>query len=415
MTHPTKLCISTNEYLPHAGGIQKVVYAQNKWLQRKNYEPSIVTPRIQTPKSYIFEGIKVNCFESLNIGFRLGIPNAIPTIGSLKTFTKATKAADIVHAHGHPYMASLILAKLARHYGKPFVLTQHNTFIEYDNIFNEVERLNDLTVGKEALDVADRIIAVSNATKNYILNLGAKPSKVKVIHNGVDLARFHPIQGKKQEMRRKLGIPKDAVVVSTVRRVVYKNGIDTFIDAANVVAQKNPHVHFVVAGKGPNLHNAQEKVRELKMADNFKLAGFVPDEELPAFYNAADIFVVPSKSGEGLPLVALEAMASGLPVIATDVGGIGEVLTDKVGRLVPANCPDEMAQAILEYVESDLAVMGNSARELMEEKYSWEQNVDQRRDCMRKSTLTQPSLAWGNGRVTLKPRRYCLISTLTTA
>jgi glycosyltransferase involved in cell wall biosynthesis len=70
-------------------------------------------------------------------------------------------------------------------------------------------------------------------------------------------------------------------------------------------------------------------------------------------------------------------MASGLPVIATDVGGIGEVLTDKVGRLVPANCPDEMAQAILEYAESDLETMSSSARELMEEKYSWEQNVDQ--------------------------------------
>jgi glycosyltransferase involved in cell wall biosynthesis len=377
LTGPTKLCISTNEYLPHAGGIQKVVYAQNKWLIEKNYEPSIVTPQIQTPKSYLFEGIRVNCFESLNIGFRLGIPNAIPTVGSLKTFMKAACGADIVHAHGHPYMASLILGKLARHYGKPFVLTQHNTFIEYDNIFNEVERLNDLTVGKEALDAADGIIAVSNATKNYILSLGAKPSKVKVIHNGVDLARFRPMMGKKQEMRRKLGIPKDAIVVSTVRRVVYKNGIDTFIDAAEAVVQKNPRVHFVVAGKGPNLHNAQEKVRELKMADNFELAGFVPDEELPAFYNVADFFVVPSKSGEGLPLVALEAMSSGLPVIATDVGGIGEVLTDKVGRLVPANSPDEMAQAILGYAESDLAAMSSSARGLMEEKYSWERNVDQ--------------------------------------
>jgi glycosyltransferase involved in cell wall biosynthesis len=346
-------------------------------LKKKNYEPSIVTPRIQTPKSYLFEGIRVNCFESLNTGFRLGIPNAIPTVNSLKTFIKATNDADIVHAHGHPYIASLILGKLARHYQKPFVLTQHNTFIEYDNFFNEVERLNDLTVGKEALDAADRIIAVSNATKNYILNLGAKPSKVKVIHNGVDLARFQPMKGKKQEMRRRLGIPKDAVVVSTVRRVVYKNGIDTFIDAADAVVQKNPHVHFVVAGKGPNLCNAQERVKQLKIEDNFKLAGFVSDEELPSFYNVADFFVVPSKSGEGLPLVALEAMASGLPVIATNVGGIGEVLTDRVGKLVSANCPDEMAQAILEYAESDLAAMGSDARGLMEDKYSWEKNVDQ--------------------------------------
>jgi glycosyltransferase involved in cell wall biosynthesis len=336
-----------------------------------------VTPRLQTPKSYLFEGIRVNCFESLNFGFRLGIPNAIPTIGSIKTFAKAAKNADIVHAHGHPYLASLILGKLARHYHKPFVLTQHNTFIEYDNLFNDLERLNDLTVGKETLDAADRIIAVSHATKEYILSIGAKPSKVKVIHNGVDLSRFRPIKGKKKEMWRKLGIPQDAVVVSTVRRVVYKNGIDTFIDAADAVVQKNPKVHFLVAGKGPNLCSAEEKIRELKIEDNFKLAGFVSDDDLPFFYNAANFFVVPSKSGEGLPLVALEAMASGLPVIATDVGGIGEVLTDRVGRLVPPNNPDQMAQAILEYAESDLRQASAEARALMEEKYSWERNVDQ--------------------------------------
>jgi glycosyltransferase involved in cell wall biosynthesis len=306
----------------------------------------------------------------------LGIPNAIPTVGSLKTFTKAAKGADIIHAHGHPYMASFILGKLAKYYNKPFVLTQHNTFIEYDNIFNTVERLNDLIIGKQALSDADKIIAVSHATKNYIQNIGAKPDKIKVIHNGVDLQRFQPLKAKKLEMRRKLGIPKDAIVVSTVRRVVYKNGIDTFIDAADVTVQKNPKVHFLVGGKGPNFANAQERVKQLKIDDNFKLAGFVSDEELPAFYNAADFFVVPSKSGEGLPLVALEAMASGLPVIATDVGGIKEVFTNSVGKLVPPNSPEEMAEAILEYAESDFGLLGTGARELMEDKYSWERNVE---------------------------------------
>jgi glycosyltransferase involved in cell wall biosynthesis len=372
----TRVCISTNEYLPHAGGIQKVVYAQNKWLQKRNYEPFIITPRIQTPRSYVFEGVRVECFDSLNVGFRLGIPNAIPTLASTRTFLKAAKSSDIVHAHGHPYVASAIMGKLAKRYHKPFVLTQHNTFIEYDNAFDKVERLNDLTVGKESLSDADRIIAVSAATKNYILGLGAKPSKVKVIHNGVDLMRFRPIPGKREEMRRKLGIPKDAVVVLTVRRIVYKNGVDTLIDAADITTQKTPKIFFLVAGKGPSMRSAQTKVKQLKIKDNFRLAGFVSDEELPFYYNVADLFVVPSKSGEGLPLVALEAMACGLPVIATDVGGIKEVLTDKVGKLVPPNMPERMAQAILEYADSDLSSQGHKVRGLMEDKYGWERNVD---------------------------------------
>ena len=82
-------------------------------------------------------------------GFSLGIPYPIPTVASFQTFLKAVKSSKIVHAHGHPYLTSLIAGKLAKMYDKPFVLTQHNTFIEYNNIFDTVERLNDLTVGKQ--------------------------------------------------------------------------------------------------------------------------------------------------------------------------------------------------------------------------------------------------------------------------
>ena len=92
------------------------------------------------------------------------------------------------------------------------MLTQHNTFIKYENFFDKVERLNDLAVGKETLKEADKIITVSNATKDYVLSLGAKPKKVKVLYNGVDLERFRPLAGKREEMRKKLGIPQNSSV-----------------------------------------------------------------------------------------------------------------------------------------------------------------------------------------------------------
>ncbi len=323
----TRLCIVTHTFLPHVGGIEKVVNEQSKRLLHRNYEPMVVTSRIGTSKSYFIDGVKVQCYESLNTGFRLGIPYPIPTIGSFGTFLKAVKSNKIIHAHGHPYLTSLIAGKIAKRYNKPFVLTQHNTFIEYDNIFDDVERLNDLAVGKEVLKQADKIIAVSNATKRYVLSLGAKPQKVKVLHNGVDLDRFKPLAGKREEMRLKLGIPQNATVVLTVRRLVYKNGIDMLIEGANIVVKKNRKVVFLVVGKGPDQSSVQSKIRELGIENNFKLTGFVPDQDLPLYYNAADFFVLPSKSGEGLPLVALEAMACALPVIATDVGGISEVLS----------------------------------------------------------------------------------------
>src|SRR5664280_2549435 len=225
----TRLCIVTHTFLPHVGGIENVVNEQSKRLRTRNFEPMIVTNRIGTPKKYAVDGVNVECYESLNTGFRLGIPYSIPTVGSFSIFLKAVNQSKIVHAHGHPYLTSLTAGKLAKSYGKPFVLTQHNTFIEYNNMFDNVERLNDLTIGKQNLRNADRIIAVSNATKDYVLRLGAKPKKVKVLHNGVDLVKFRPLAGKKEEMRRKLGISQNAIVVLTVRRLVYKNGVDTLI------------------------------------------------------------------------------------------------------------------------------------------------------------------------------------------
>jgi glycosyltransferase involved in cell wall biosynthesis len=372
----TRLCIVTHTFLPHVGGIERVVYEQSKRLLKRNFEPMVITNRIDTPKRYVVDGINVECYESLNTGFRLGIPYSIPTPTSLGTFLKAVKSSEMVHAHGHPYLTSLLAAKLAKRYSKPFVLTQHNTFIKYDSIFDSVERLNDLTVGKETLKEADKIITVSNATKDYVLSLGAKPEKIKVLHNGVDLVHFRPLAGKREEIRRKLGIPQNSIVVLTVRRLVYKNGIDTLIEGANIAVKKNPKITFLVVGKGPDLNSVQMRIRQLGIESNFRLTGFVKDEDLPFYYNAADFFVLPSKSGEGLPLVALEAMACGLPVIATDVGGIKEILMEDYGKLVPPNQPELLATAVLEFSNVDWSSRRLELRLVMEEKFSWDKNVE---------------------------------------
>ena len=372
----TKLCIVTHTFLPHVGGIEKVVNEQSKRLLQRNFEPMVVTNRIGTPKNYVVDGVKVECYESLNTGFRLGIPYSIPIVTSLPTFLKAVKSSKIVHAHGHPYLTSLVAGQLAKRYSKPFVLTQHNTFIEYNNMFDDVERLNDLAVGKQTLKDADKIIAVSNATKDYVLSLGAKPEKVKVLHNGVDLVKFRPLAGKREEMRKKLGIPQNAIVVLTVRRLVYKNGVDTLIEGANIAVKKNPRIVFLAVGKGPDSDGVKLRIHQLGIEGNFKLAGFVSDEDLPFYYNAADLFVLPSKSGEGLPLVALEAMSCALPVIATNVGGIREILREDYGKLVPPNQPELLAKAILEFAAVDFSSRKKELRAMMEEKFSWDANVE---------------------------------------
>jgi glycosyltransferase involved in cell wall biosynthesis len=372
----TRLCIVTHTFLPHVGGIERVVYEQSRRLLQKQFELMVLTNRIGTEKQYSYDGIRVQCYDSLSTGFRLGIPYPIPSVASYKTFLESVKSSDLIHVHGHPYLSSLIAAKIAKRYSKPLVLTQHNTFIEYNNFWDEIEKLNDLAIGREVLKEAEKIIVVSNATKNYVLSLGAKSEKIRVLHNGVDVNRFRPLTGVKDEMRKKLGISKDSSVVLTVRRLVYKNGIDTLIESAKIAVKKNPRLFFLVVGKGPDFEKVKEKIEELGIQENFRLTGFISDEALPFYYNVADFFVLPSKSGEGLPLVALEAMACGLPVIATNVGGISEVMEEGYGKLVPPNSPDSLAEAILEFSHSELSTLKNDLRAMIEQKYSWDRNVE---------------------------------------
>jgi glycosyltransferase involved in cell wall biosynthesis len=372
---PIKLCIVTHTFLPHVGGIERVVYEQSKLLIKKHFELVVLTHKNYTPSQYTYDGIKVRCYDALNIGFRLGIPYPIPNVTSCRPFLEAIKSNDVIHAHGHPYLSSLAAAKLAKRYRKPFVLTQHNTFIEYNGIWDKVEKINDLAIGKQNLKEAKKIIAVSNATKKYVLRLGADPEKVEVIHNGVDLKRFKLLDDARTTVRRKLGIPEEAVVVATVRRLVYKNGIDTLLESAKSTVQKNPHLVYLIIGKGPDFDDVKARVSQLGLGKNFLLAGFVSDEDLPSFYNAADFFVLPSKSGEGLPLVTLEAMACGLPILATDVGGIKEVMVAGYGRLIPPNDPQSMADAMLDFAGLEFATIKRDLRKIMTQRFSWDINV----------------------------------------
>lgn len=373
---PKRLCIVTHTFLPHVGGIERVVYEQGKRLIKAGFDVTVLTSRMHTPESYVIGKIKVQCYDSLNAAFGLGIPYPVPQVNSFKPFFECVKQSDLVHVHGHPYLSSFYAAKLAKFCEKPVVLTQHNTFIGYSgSVWDHVEWLNDATIGKQVLKNSDRIITVSNATKNYVLSLTANSAKITVIHNGVDVDRFKPSPDTRSIVRKKFDITNNAIIALTVRRLVYKNGIDTLIDSARIALQQNPNLTFLVVGTGPDHETIQERIQQLGISNRFLLAGFVSDSDLPAYYNAADLFVLPSKSGEGLPLVTLEAMSSGLPVIATDVGGIKEVIVQDCGTLVSPDEPKEMAQAILEFSRTDFSAVKTSVHAMAVRTLSWEENV----------------------------------------
>ncbi len=373
-----RICLVTHFFPPHMGGIEKVSYEQSKRLTESGYEIDVLTSKIKGQNEHPTKGIRVFAYPSLKLAERFGVPYPILTVEAYKKFAKIIKKCDLVHAHGHVYMSSYLAGKIAKKYKKPFIVTQHNTFIDYKSLLNTLEHLNDLTIGKSVLKHADRILTVSKETMKYVLRLGADKAKTLVMYNGVDTNCFHSV--KKGESRKKLGLPKKRKIIFSVRRLVYKNGIDTLIESAHLVARDNPDILFVVAGKGPSRKLIEDRIKELRIEDNIKLTGFVPDELLPVYYDAADYFVLPSASGEGLPLVLFEAMACGLPVIATTVGGTPEIINHmKNGVLVPPRNPEAIAEALSKLLAEEKLgqTIGEEAKKNVEDRFTWEENLRQ--------------------------------------
>jgi D-inositol-3-phosphate glycosyltransferase len=373
-----RVCLVTHYFPPHKGGIEQVSFEQSKRLTEMGYQIDVLTSKYEGRNMNPLKGITIHHYPSLNVAKRFGVPYPIISFEAYKMFTHLIGKCDIVHAHGHVYMASYMAGMVAKKLKKPFIVTQHNTFIDYKSFLNIVEQLNDMVIGKSVLRHADRITTVSKETKKYVLRLGADKTKTSVIYNGVDTDLFRPAN--KNQSRKKLGLPNNRKIVLSVRRLVYKNGLDTLIESVPKVAQKHPDVLFVVAGKGPSRKLVEDRIKELGISQNIKLAGFVPDEQLPLYYDAADIFMLPSASGEGLPLVLLEAMACGVPVIATKVGGTPEIVNHmKNGVLVPPIDTEAMAEATSKLLSEEKlrTTIGEEARRNVENRFTWTENVRQ--------------------------------------
>jgi len=369
-----KICIITHLFLPHVGGIEKVAYEQAKRLITMGFKVKVLTSNIIGRKSYIYNGIRVYCYPALKIGFGYGIPYIIPKPSGYETFLRLIKNSDLVHVHGHPYPSSYLAVKIAKKYSKPVVLTQHNTFIEYGAPWSLAEKLNDILIGKRVLRNSDKIITVSKATQRYVISLGADPSKTEVLYNGVDVNRYKQVTAK-SEAKRLLDFSENSLLVLTVRRLVYKNGIDTLLESARIAIKENSQLIFLVAGDGPDFKKVNSKIKEFNLEKNFKLLGFIPNNRLLLYYNASDLFVLPSKTGEGMPLVLLEAMACGLPVVATKVGGTPEIIDKNFGTVVPPNDAEALSKAILDYFQMNATPPSEKIRKALVEKYSWEANV----------------------------------------
>ncbi|MCH8567655.1 MAG: glycosyltransferase family 4 protein [Balneolales bacterium] len=193
---------------------------------------------------------------------------------------------------------------------------------------------------------------VSVYTQKVLLRLGIGLHNTQIINNGTDPVFFSPDVASGQEFRKTHAIPKNAFVLSTTARLVQRKGVGIVIEAVERLKEKIPCLVYIIAGDGPEKQNLQSQINRISNAGSIRLIGKVPFQNLPALYNASNVFVMVPQTippdVEGFGIVYLEANACSLPVIASDSGGVPDaVLHMETGIIVREGDTKELADAIL--------------------------------------------------------------------
>ncbi len=223
---------------------------------------------------------------------------------------------------------------------------------------------------KSVFDNASAIIALTEYMKRKMKKTVDK--EINVIPNGVDLSKF-TVNKTKIDIRHELNIPLDKTILITVGRLYPVKGVEFLIKSINLLKETHDDFKLLIIGDGSERNNLERLSEELNIKDYIEFRGRVPNEEIPLYLKASDIFVLPSLS-EGFPNALLEAMASGLPVIATNIRGLDEIIEDGInGFLVNPKSPEEIANKLNHIIQDNsLSKSFSQNNKLKAKKYEWE-------------------------------------------
>ncbi|MCC6194984.1 MAG: glycosyltransferase [Burkholderiales bacterium] len=254
---------------------------------------------------------------------------------------------DVIDAHfGYPdgYAATL----LGRWLAVPVTITLRGT----EPAHGKIPALRHRLV--RALRHATRVFAVADSLHRFALELGAPPDKVRVVGNGVDLDKFYPMP--RDEARRALDLPVESPVLIGVGGLVERKGFHRVLDCLPSLAQRFPGIRYVIVGggspEGDETAALRAQAQTLGVADRVLFTGPLPPDRLRQPLSACDVFVLATRN-EGWANVFLEAMACGLPVVTTDVGGNREVVCrEELGTVVPFGDAKALEDAIAGALEA---------------------------------------------------------------
>lgn len=260
------------------------------------------------------------------------------------------------------YPDGVAAAIIGRHFGKPVVITARGTDINLIPKF-PIARRQILWAAKQCTV----IIAVCQALKDTLVEMGVSESKVNVLRNGVDLTLFSPVE--REEARRKIGLAGSGKVLLSVGHLIERKGHHIAIDALRQI----PDTVLVIVGDGEMKTRLQDLARTSEVSQRVKFVGSVRQSELKYYYSAASALVLAS-SREGIPNVVLESLACGTPAIATASWGTPEVITEPAAGVLMTDRSASALEQAVSHLFSNYPARQDTRR--FGEKFNWDSTTE---------------------------------------
>lgn len=357
----------------HIGGVERHVFEISKALTKRGHLVTVLTTRSPLHKKYH----EINGIEVVRVPY--GIPLYSSSIPFRVFRYLDPDDYDLIHAHAaNPTIADLACLK---NRGKiPFILTYHNDITKSGHMGRIISLIYNSTLGNFLLKNSDLIITTTMNYAEKSIILKKFKHKIRVVPNGVNPNKFNKNKDG-EKIKAYYNIPIQSKAILFVGAIEEYKGIEYLIRTFKKVLNYEKMGYLIIVGSGALSKQLKEMTLELGIFDNVIFTGYVKDSDLPYYYSACDLFVLPSISGgEGFGIVQLEAMACGKPVICTDLPGVNEVDKNEVASIhIPPKDSEALANAIIKLLENEKLAreMGENGRKLVEEKYTWERVAEE--------------------------------------
>jgi glycogen(starch) synthase len=366
----------TWEYPPRVvGGIARHCEGLAKALVQQNHQVHLFT--LDFPGSPNYE--EVDGVKIYRASTELGHPNFLTWVLLFnhfltKTIADVTSKVDFDVMHVHDWLAAFSGISFKHYLKKPMVLTVHSTEFGRAQGLHSPDSFSINGIEWWAMYEADRVIVCSQSMKYEICDHFNLPwDKVDVIPNAIDATKYQ-ISVDSGAVRQRYGVGWGEKLILCVGRLVPQKGIEYFIRAIPAIAKRYPEAKFVIVGEGWSRDILEAEARGTGQNSKIHFTGFASDREVINLMSSADVLVVPSIY-EPFGIVALEGMATGVPVVASKVGGLSEVIEhDRTGIFVYPKNPDSIAWGI-DHILSDpdhAKWLTENAKEKLHNAYSWE-------------------------------------------